>query len=90
MNKRILVMGLASHIAHHGIGGLTVLNDPENLMSFKTAELTKGFKELREQEVKDKQSITQETYIRKSAKVGRNDACPCGSLKKYKNCCTVK
>ena len=23
----------------------------------------------------------------KSAKVGRNDPCPCGSGKKYKNCC---
>lgn len=24
---------------------------------------------------------------RKNAKVGRNDPCPCGSGKKYKNCC---
>mgnify|MGYP000495352303 FL=1 len=24
---------------------------------------------------------------KKSAKIGRNDACPCGSGKKYKNCC---
>ena len=24
---------------------------------------------------------------REAAKVGRNDACPCGSGKKYKNCC---
>jgi preprotein translocase subunit SecA len=24
---------------------------------------------------------------RASAKVGRNDPCPCGSGKKYKNCC---
>jgi hypothetical protein len=23
----------------------------------------------------------------RSAKVGRNDPCPCGSGKKYKNCC---
>ncbi|MDD2217276.1 MAG: preprotein translocase subunit SecA [Eubacteriales bacterium] len=28
-----------------------------------------------------------ETYVRKDAKVGRNDSCPCGSGKKYKNCC---
>ncbi len=27
------------------------------------------------------------TYRRDSAKVGRNDPCPCGSGKKYKNCC---
>ena len=26
-------------------------------------------------------------YVRKGAKVGRNDPCPCGSGKKYKNCC---
>ncbi len=28
-----------------------------------------------------------ETYRRTEAKVGRNDPCPCGSGKKYKNCC---
>ena len=26
----------------------------------------------------------------KKAKVGRNDPCPCGSCKKYKNCCLDK
>ena len=25
--------------------------------------------------------------VRKANKVGRNDLCPCGSGKKYKNCC---
>ena len=25
--------------------------------------------------------------LKKSDKVGRNDPCPCGSGKKYKNCC---
>ena len=28
-----------------------------------------------------------ETIVRKAAKVGRNDPCPCGSGKKYKKCC---
>ena len=28
-----------------------------------------------------------EPIRRKSAKIGRNDPCPCGSGKKYKNCC---
>ncbi|MBR5756977.1 MAG: SEC-C domain-containing protein, partial [Thermoguttaceae bacterium] len=28
-----------------------------------------------------------ETFRRKQPKVGRNDPCPCGSGKKYKNCC---
>ena len=27
------------------------------------------------------------TYVREEPKVGRNDPCPCGSGKKYKNCC---
>ncbi|MBR1877076.1 MAG: SEC-C domain-containing protein [Lachnospiraceae bacterium] len=27
------------------------------------------------------------TYVREGAKIGRNDPCPCGSGKKYKNCC---
>ena len=26
-------------------------------------------------------------YVREGARVGRNDPCPCGSGKKYKNCC---
>ncbi|MDR1136650.1 MAG: preprotein translocase subunit SecA [Clostridiales Family XIII bacterium] len=29
----------------------------------------------------------QETYKREGDKIGRNDPCPCGSGKKYKNCC---
>ena len=27
-----------------------------------------------------------ETFVRDERKVGRNEACPCGSGKKYKNC----
>ena len=27
------------------------------------------------------------TRVRKEAKIGRNDPCPCGSGKKYKHCC---
>lgn len=27
------------------------------------------------------------TYVRSQPKIGRNDPCPCGSGKKYKNCC---
>ena len=32
----------------------------------------------------------QETVRRQTPKVGRNDDCPCGSGKKYKNCCMNK
>ncbi|MCQ2551142.1 MAG: preprotein translocase subunit SecA [Clostridia bacterium] len=31
--------------------------------------------------------IKQETFRREQPKIGRNDPCPCGSGKKYKNCC---
>jgi uncharacterized protein YecA (UPF0149 family) len=31
-----------------------------------------------------------EANIAHSNKVGRNDPCPCGSGKKYKNCCGKK
>lgn len=27
---------------------------------------------------------------RQEPKIGRNDPCPCGSLKKYKKCCQLK
>jgi uncharacterized protein YecA (UPF0149 family) len=30
------------------------------------------------------------TVVRDGARVGRNDPCPCGSGKKYKNCCLHK
>ena len=29
----------------------------------------------------------QETIVRSSPKVGRNDSCPCDSGRKYKKCC---
>jgi curved DNA-binding protein CbpA/uncharacterized protein YecA (UPF0149 family) len=32
----------------------------------------------------------QEPYVKTDKKVGRNDPCPCGSGKKYKNCCANK
>jgi preprotein translocase subunit SecA len=33
---------------------------------------------------------TVQQVVRGSAKIGRNDACPCGSGKKYKKCCGAK
>lgn len=37
-----------------------------------------------------KEKIEQEENEKKKKKVGRNDPCPCGSGKKYKNCCLNK
>ena len=33
------------------------------------------------------QPATPQTYTREQPKVGRNEPCPCGSGKKYKQCC---
>ena len=43
---------------------------------FSESELKKLYKEQKES-----------TTIRKGKKIGRNDPCPCGSGKKYKQCC---
>ena len=32
----------------------------------------------------------QKTVVNTERKIGRNDPCPCGSGKKYKNCCMLK
>lgn len=32
-------------------------------------------------------TVAKGPYVRKTAKIGRNDPCPCGSGKKYKQCC---
>jgi len=37
-----------------------------------------------------KEQKTSTTFRREGAKVGRNDPCPCGSGKKYKQCCMRK
>lgn len=35
----------------------------------------------------DSKDITPKKTIKKGKKIGRNDSCPCGSGRKYKNCC---
>ena len=34
-----------------------------------------------------KQEVDKQQPVRKSMKIGRNEPCPCGSGKKYKQCC---
>jgi preprotein translocase subunit SecA len=38
----------------------------------------------------NKSKTKQNTFVRDDKKIRRNDPCPCGSGKKYKNCCGVK
>lgn len=39
------------------------------------------------EQAKPDQTKTVQTPVRKGPKIGRNELCPCGSGKKYKNCC---
>ena len=34
-----------------------------------------------------REAVKAETFVREERKVGRNEPCPCGSGKKYKQCC---
>ena len=52
-------------------------------------ELTPEEKAKKEAE-KKKKTFVQKTVVNESPKIGRNDPCPCGSGKKYKNCCWGK
>lgn len=36
---------------------------------------------------KENKEVTHTPITNEGPKVGRNDSCPCGSGKKYKNCC---
>ena len=38
-------------------------------------------------ESEEEEDVKQQTPYKAAEKIGRNDPCPCGSGKKYKNCC---
>jgi hypothetical protein len=48
-----------------------------------------GIKPGESEDISDLERLLHPTEQAKSAKVGRNQACPCGSGKKYKHCCLV-
>ena len=39
-----------------------------------------------QEEMADQEKQAEQPFIREGAKVGRNDPCPCGSGKKFKQC----
>ena len=59
----------------------------------RRAEQSKDINQLRKintfnNEKEDSESkMSASTFVRKDKKIGRNDPCPCGSGKKYKQCC---
>ncbi len=63
---------------------LRILFHVEDPNKVKRREQNKNIKEGFEG---DSAGEKKKPYVRKTKKVGRNDPCPCGSGKKYKNCC---
>ena len=71
---------------------LNIQKRDENAQREETAEITGAGLEdaainLVDGTVKPKEGGLNKTIINEAPKVGRNDPCPCGSGKKYKNCC---
>ena len=68
------------------------INRVQNLERKQTVRITnQGLQEMADQMRKDmpkeSKEVTHTPIVNNEPKVGRNDPCPCGSGKKYKNCC---
>ena len=68
------------------------MNRVQNLERKQTVKITKqGLQEaaedLRKGMPKESKEVTHTPIVNNEPSVGRNDACPCGSGKKYKQCC---
>lgn len=81
-NIRLDVVKILSHVEKVGnvvrTSNVKVTNEgfDENAISLVEGKLSQS----------DKNHV-QQTIVNDGPKVGRNDPCPCGSNKKYKNCC---
>lgn len=69
--------------------GQIPLREPQNMRSTSLPKTNRNLREGREEVntgtgQKSRQEVTQPIRVEK--KIGRNDPCPCGSGKKYKNC----
>jgi len=72
-------------------------SDTEGVVEFEAVYERDGLKDIHHETAKFKKEkdewlyveghISPRTIVRTSPKVGRNDPCPCGSGKKYKQCC---
>ena len=60
------------------------------LVQLKPAQEVKREKVAKETSTGAKDATVKKVPVRKEKKVGPNDPCPCGSGKKYKNCCRQK
>jgi SEC-C motif-containing protein len=72
-------------------------SDTEGVVEFIASYVMDGLKDEHHETAKflkkdgtwlyDSGEVKTETVVRASPKVGRNESCPCGSGKKYKQCC---
>ena len=72
-------------------------NDDEGIVEFEATYTQKnirdvhheigGFKKINGEWFYSEGMIRPTTVVREGKKIGRNEPCPCGSGKKYKNCC---
>ena len=72
-------------------------NDEEGVVEFEAIYTQKnirdvhhetaGFKKVNGEWLYSEGIIRPTTVVRETKKIGRNEPCPCGSGKKYKNCC---
>ena len=72
-------------------------NDDEGIVEFEATYTQKGIRDVHHETGAFKKidgewlyvegMIKPTTVIREGKKIGRNEPCPCGSGKKYKNCC---
>jgi len=75
-------------------GGLA---DSEGIVEFEAAYERNGLKDVHRERAKfkkdngrwlyDEGHVTPLTIVRTGPKTGKNDPCPCGSVKKFKHCC---
>ena len=77
----------------HGAGSDGNGNRPPRNVSTSVDELEESFQRKKKRELEQArmagsgEAQTVQQVVRGTAKVGRNDPCPCGSGKKYKKCC---
>ncbi|MDR2632766.1 MAG: YchJ family protein [Treponema sp.] len=73
------------------------LEDSEGVVEFEATYERDGLQDIHHERARFKKQgdrwfytegdIVPRTVVRSAPKVGRNEACPCGSGKKYKHCC---
>jgi preprotein translocase subunit SecA len=78
--------------AHDGNGGGNNGHRPPHSVATSVDEIEETFQRKKRRELEHARMAgsseqTVQQVVRGSAKIGRNDSCPCGSGKKYKKCC---